>query len=156
MLPRRVPQQRENVLPPLGLYLASLLTVALLAFSLQIFGQHHLPREPAVWMPYNTMKEVAVSGDTEDVRQFECPCSGMRLGDHVTLRTSHENIELHLAEAVHLRIHGIRFNNGDRLEVVGSQVEYQGHPAVVAREIVRGSEHFIFRDTAGNPVWTDK
>jgi hypothetical protein len=42
---------------------------------------------------------------------------------------------------------------GDNVEVLGSRVIFEGRDAILAREITRGQETFVFRDANGKPVW---
>lgn len=150
----RARQERENALPAFSLYLATLLAIALAAVVLEVYrGQRQL-RNPATWMPCDTTSEVRISGVVEEVREFPCPWSGMRLGEHVILRTADGAIEVHLADVAYLHAHGIYFNKGERLDVIGARMSYQGHGAIIAREIFRTGERLAFRDTDGTPVWT--
>jgi hypothetical protein len=48
------------------------------------------------------------------------------------------------------------FAAGEKLEVKGSRLEFSGEPAMVAGEIVRGTEHILLRDAAGKPTWDGK
>ncbi len=48
------------------------------------------------------------------------------------------------------------FAAGEQLEVKGSRLQFSGEPAIVAGEIVRGTERFVLRDAAGKPTWSGK
>jgi hypothetical protein len=45
------------------------------------------------------------------------------------------------------------FNKGDADEVIGSKVEFEGVDAIMAREVKRGNDDFLFRDPQGKPIW---
>jgi hypothetical protein len=45
------------------------------------------------------------------------------------------------------------FARGDKVEVVGSKVKFNGSDAIIARELTRGQDTFTFRDKDGKPVW---
>jgi hypothetical protein len=45
------------------------------------------------------------------------------------------------------------FNKGDEIEVTGSKVKFNGTDTILAREITRGQDSFVFRDENGKPVW---
>jgi hypothetical protein len=45
------------------------------------------------------------------------------------------------------------FNVGDKIEVTGSKVKFEGVDTIFAREVKRGNDSFVFRDKDGNPVW---
>jgi hypothetical protein len=40
--------------------------------------------------------------------------------------------------------------------VVGSTVTYEGHEAMIAREITRGDQTFAFREPGGKPLWVER
>jgi hypothetical protein len=42
---------------------------------------------------------------------------------------------------------------GDEIEVVGSKVKFNDADTILAREITRGQDSFVFRDANGKPVW---
>ncbi len=48
------------------------------------------------------------------------------------------------------------FAAGEQVKGTGSRVEFSGEPAVVAGEIVRGSEKIVLRDAAGKAAWAGK
>ena len=48
---------------------------------------------------------------------------------------------------------GISFNEGDQIAVTGSKVKQDASDVILARELVKGTDTFLFRDDKGNPVW---
>ena len=48
---------------------------------------------------------------------------------------------------------GISFSKGDEIAVTGSKVKQEASDVILARELVKGTETFLFRDDKGNPVW---
>jgi hypothetical protein len=42
---------------------------------------------------------------------------------------------------------------GDKIEVKGSRITYQGKPAIIAAEIHKGDEVLMLRDANGIPMW---
>ncbi|MDI6852119.1 MAG: hypothetical protein QME75_00745 [Deltaproteobacteria bacterium] len=42
---------------------------------------------------------------------------------------------------------------GDRLEVTGSRITYQGNPAIIASEVKKGDKALKLRDAQGIPAW---
>jgi hypothetical protein len=45
------------------------------------------------------------------------------------------------------------FTAGDEIEVRGSRVRVEAADALLAREVIRGADTFLFRDASGKPVW---
>jgi len=102
---------------------------------------------------YDKTKEVKLRGTVMDVRDYECPISGT-MGAHVTLKVQDgSTIELHLAATKYVKSYEMVFNKGDEIEVTGSKVKFNGADTILAREITRGQDSFVFRDENGKPVW---
>ena len=102
---------------------------------------------------YDKATEVKLKGTVVDVRDYECPVSGT-MGAHVTLKVQDgSTIELHLAATKYVKSYEMVFNKGDQIEVVGSKVKFNDADTILAREITRGQDSFVFRDADGKPVW---
>lgn len=132
----------------------ALKTMAMLAFVIVvvlILGNGPKQRAPK----YNAATEIEVEGTVQEVRQFWCPVNGDE-GTHLILRTDAGLIEVHVAPVRYLQGNGVTFNKGDRIEAVGSEVDYEGHDAMIARKITRGDETFAFRQVDGRPLWVER
>lgn len=76
------------------------------------------------------------------------------LGSHLILKLSDGNtIEVHLATAKFVRSYDLLFSKGDKVEVVGAKVQFEGKETIFAREVARGADTFVFRDKSGTPIW---
>ena len=62
---------------------------------------------------------------------------------------------MHVAISRFLREHKVAIRPGERLQVTGAKIRYQGKEGMIAREIIRGDEVFTMRDTAGKPLWSN-
>ena len=102
---------------------------------------------------YDKATEVKLKGTVMEVRDYECPISGT-MGAHLTLKVQDGGtIELHLAATKYMKSYEMVFSKGDEIEVVGSKVKFNGADTILAREITRGQDSFVFRDEKGKPVW---
>jgi DNA/RNA endonuclease YhcR with UshA esterase domain len=102
---------------------------------------------------YNSATEVTVKGVVEEVHDRQCPVSG-GMGAHIILKQADgKTIEVHLATTKFVKSYDLIFAKGDELEVTGSKVTLEGVETILAREVKRGNDTFVFRDKAGNPVW---
>ena len=110
------------------------------------------PRQQKGAPAYNVAGETVVTGVVQDTKEFFCPVSDDQ-GMHLVLRTQQGDLLVHVAPARFLRGLGVRFNPRDELAIVGTRIHYQGQDALLAREIRRGSEVLIVRDSQGHPVW---
>ena len=124
--------------------------VAIVVFIILLFAGSPRQRAPR----YNVATEASVRGVVEQIQEFYCPISGDE-GTHLLVRTESGTIQVHVAPRRFLQSNHFSFAKGDQIEVVGSQVSYQGAPAVIAREITRGDETFAFRTQSGRPVWAE-
>jgi hypothetical protein len=110
--------------------------------------------KPGAAVPkYNTATESVFKGVVQEVRDRECPVSG-GLGSHLILKLDDgPKIEVHLASSKFVKTYDLTFKVGDRIEVTGSKVQFEGVDTIFAREVKRGDDVFVFRDNEGKPVW---
>ena len=124
----------------------------LIAFIVTVFGIAAFAQAGTV-PQYDKSNEVRVSGTVQDVRDYQCPISGT-LGSHLTLKTNSGGlVEVHLAATKYTKSYEMIFAKGDAVEVLGSRVMWDGVDTVLAREITRKQETFMFRDKEGKPLW---
>jgi DNA/RNA endonuclease YhcR with UshA esterase domain len=102
---------------------------------------------------YDKSTEVKVSGVVTDVKDYDCPISGT-MGAHITIQPQQgPAIEVHVAATKYIKSYEMVFAKGDKVEVLGSKVEFNGADAIIAREILRGQDTFTFRDGNGKALW---
>ena len=104
---------------------------------------------------YNAATEAEVKGVVQEVQQFWCPINGDE-GTHLMLRTDTGILQVHVAPRRYLQGNDVSFSPGDQIAVVGSNVIYQGHDAMIARKITRGDQTFAFRQPDGTPLWVER
>jgi hypothetical protein len=51
---------------------------------------------------------------------------------------------------------GISFSKGDEIAVTGSKVKQEASDVILARELVKGADTLLFRDSKGHPVWDSR
>jgi hypothetical protein len=92
-------------------------------------------------------------GTVQEVKDRQCAVSG-GMGSHVILKLDDgTTIEVHLAPTKFTQMYELVFAVGDKLEVIGSKVNFEGVDTIFAREVKRGQDDFVFRDKDGKPVW---
>jgi len=109
---------------------------------------------PSAGVPkYDPATEAVFTGTVQEVRNRQCAVSG-GMGSHVLLKLGNgDTIEVHLAPTKFVQTYELVFQVGDKLEVTGSKVKFEGVDTIFAREIKRGDDVFVFRDKDGKPVW---
>ena len=125
--------------------------VAFVLVVVLILGKGAKQRAPK----YNAATEVKVEGVVQEVKQFWCPINGDE-GTHLMLKTDTGILEVHVAPVRFLQGNGVSFSKGDQISVVGSNVVYEGHDAMIARKITRGDQTFAFRQPDGRPLWVER
>jgi len=74
-------------------------------------------------------------------------------GLHLQLQTAAGALPVHLGPAWFLSEQGLAFAAGDAVEVTGSQVTFDGKPALIAQTVKKGDKALALRDLQGVPVW---
>lgn len=101
---------------------------------------------------YNPSTETTVRGSVTAVNNV----TGTRgwNGVHLTLQVAGEKYDVHLGPAAYVESKGFKFAEGDQVEVVGSKVEMNGAPALIAREVTKDGKVLSLRDKQGFPLWS--
>jgi hypothetical protein len=101
---------------------------------------------------YNPQTVETLSGEVVRVDQT---ASGRRMssGVHFTLKTEKETIPVHLGPSWFMEKQAVTIAQGDKVEVSGSRIMYQGKPAIIAAEVKKGGQVLKLRDAAGVPAW---
>lgn len=101
---------------------------------------------------YNPATVETVSGTVESVDKIT-PMKGMMYGIHLLLKTDKETISVHLGPGWYIERLDTKIEKGDKIEVKGSRVTFDGKPAIIAAEVKKGDNILILRDSAGIPAW---
>jgi hypothetical protein len=102
---------------------------------------------------YNPATVETVSGTVEEVQKFT-PRRGMSYGVHLILKTDKETIPVHLGPGWFIEGQDIKIEKGDKVEVKGSRVTFNGKLAIIAAEVKKGDEVLKLRDENGFPAWS--
>lgn len=78
-----------------------------------------------------------------------------QVGVYLKLRTPKENIEVHLGPAWFVN-EKIKFNNNDKIEVIGSRQVYAFREIIIAKEITKDKEKIVLRKDDGTPLWSGR
>ncbi len=106
--------------------------------------------------PYSRMYDPktaeTVSGEVVKVDKI-VPLQGMYAGVHLLVKTGKETLSVQLGPEWYLDNQDIHIQSGDKVEVKGSRINFQGKPAIIAAEVRKGDETLRLRDENGFPVW---
>jgi len=101
---------------------------------------------------YDAKTVETISGEVTAVEQMT-PFKDMGRGVHLTLKTDKETISVHLGPVWYIERQDTKIAAGDKIEVKGSRITYEGKPAIIAAEIHKGDEVLMLRDASGIPMW---
>ncbi len=103
---------------------------------------------------YNPATEKTISGSVESVNFF-VPFKRMARGVHLLVKTSAGDlVAVHLGPLWFIRNQSIQIQKGDEVKITGSLVSFERKPAIIAREIRKGSETLKLRNQSGVPLWS--
>jgi len=84
------------------------------------------------------------------------PANDPLQGAHVFVKTgSGETLDVFLGPAKYVKIFNLPLNAGDRIDLLGSEVKFNGANLVLGRELTKGAVTMILRDDNGTPMWLD-
>jgi len=130
---------------------AMLMSVVAVAAALALRATAADAKSVRMWDPETV---ATVAGTVDAVEPLEMGeawrCVRLRLRTDAGTLLVRVGPDWFLTERKHL------FTVGERLEVKGSRLTFAGEPALVAAEIVRGSERIVLRDASGRPAWAGK
>lgn len=72
---------------------------------------------------------------------------------HVLLKTGTDTADVYLCPVLFLDDMGVSFSKGDEITLAGSKIRQGVADLILAREVVRGTDTLVLRDSKGNPVW---
>jgi hypothetical protein len=101
---------------------------------------------------YDVSAETKIKGVIDEVKDRQCPISGT-MGAHLMIKAEGKVYEVHIAPTKMVKSYDVVFQKGDEVEIKGMKTTFQGVDAILAREIKRGNDDFVFRDPQGKPIW---
>jgi hypothetical protein len=129
-----------------------LLSVALsVVFCLTTgFSQEAARSKPGA-IKYDLQTETKTKGVVDEVKLFDL---GTRK-DFIQLvvKSGENKLVVYICPKSFQDELGITFSKGDEITITGAKAKQEEADVILARELVRGQETFLFRDGKGNPVW---
>ncbi len=102
---------------------------------------------------YDPATVETVSGQVKRVEHV-VPAGGRRGGVHLVLEKGDETVAVRLGPAWYIDHQDVKIAAGDHIEVKGSRVTVEGHPAIIAAEVKKGDQTLVLRNAAGVPKWS--
>ncbi len=109
---------------------------------------------------YDPKTVETVSGEVVRVEEVRGKGAGQARGGrgggygvHLILKSASEEVAVHLGPGWYLDKQGLKVAPGDRIEVHGSRIIFEGKPTIIAARIKKGDQSLMLRDDNGLPVW---
>ena len=129
--------------------------VLILALSMACGSEDQVGLGPGGGAGYDRMYDPktveTVSGEVVSVGKITE--RGMDSGMSLTLKTAKETILVYLGPSWFLTKQDLTFAPQDQVEITGSQITFQGKPALIAAQLKKGDKSLKLRDPAGIPAW---
>ena len=126
--------------------LLAVLLIAWMAYAQRNRRQHRMaPR-------YDTATEVTAKGVVESV-DSQTGRMGWN-GTHLVVKFEGETLTVHVGPSAYVEQKGFSFAQGDRIEVTGSKIKFEGNDIIVAREIRKEDKVVTLRNKQGIPAWS--
>jgi hypothetical protein len=100
---------------------------------------------------YDPKTVETVSGEVVSVDKIAD--RGRGYGLNLNLKTGKETILVYLGPGWFLEKQDLTFATKDQVEITGSQIAFQGKPAIIAAQVKKGDKRLKLRDPAGIPAW---
>lgn len=100
---------------------------------------------------YDLKAETKIEGTLEEVKLFDF---GARKDFvEVIVKSSEGDVTVYMCPKPYEDELGITLHKGDAIAFTGSKVKQKESDVILAKELVKGQDTLMFRDSKGNPVW---
>ena len=136
------------------------MNIGTFAFSL-LLALTAIPATATGIIPNNPKPEAGPSYDPATVidimgrvnAAWEVPTYLSLDGLHLAVKSGSETLDVYVGPADFVKIFGVTFVKGDKIEVIGSTVMFGDGEIVLAAEIRRADVTMVLRDKDGVPYW---
>lgn len=101
---------------------------------------------------YDVANNMEIEGEIVEIKKFT-PAKGASYGLELVVKTKAGNRDVHLGPDWYMEDQEMQLAVGDRIEVEGSEVDFDGRKVLMAAEVERGDQEMELRDDNGRPLW---
>lgn len=101
---------------------------------------------------YDVNTVETIEGEVVEVSYNPSQKNAAMMGVHVVVKTESDTIPVHLGPVWYMNEQD-SLNTGDKIEVTGSRITYEGAPAIIAATVKKNEMTLRLRDQNGYPVW---
>jgi hypothetical protein len=100
---------------------------------------------------YDLQTEAKTDGVVDEINQLSV---GTRKDfTELIIKSGADKLHIYVSPKPFQEEIGVSFAKGDHVTVTGSKVKQETSEVILARELVKGTDTLMFRDSKGNPVW---
>jgi hypothetical protein len=103
---------------------------------------------------YDPATVIEVIGTVSAV--WEVPAYLPLEGLHLAVKSGWETVDVYVGPTDFVKIFGVTFIRGDKIEVIGSKVMFGNNDIVLAAQIREGDATVVLRDKDGAPYWRSR
>lgn len=134
------------------------ITVVVLFSTTSLFSQKAQPTSASspgsVAPKYDSQSEIKTKGTIEEIKTFSL---GSRKDyTELIIKNGADTLQIYLSPKPFEDEMGISFAKGDDVAITGSKIKQEDAEVILAREIIKGTDTFMFRDDKGKPVWDER
>ena len=103
---------------------------------------------------YDLNTEMKTKGIVDEVKLL--PLGTRKDFTELILKSGSDTVHIYVCPKPFQEEMGISFSKGDEIAVTGSKVKQEASDVILARELVKGTDTLLFRDSKGHPVWDSR
>lgn len=124
----------------------------LVAFSCGSLLMAQKPSQDAsIVLKYDLHTETKAKGIVDEIEVL--PAGSKKDLRELIIKSGDDKIHIYVCPQPFEQEMGISFNKGDEIAVTGSKIKQENSDVILVRELVKGTDTLVFRDSKGNPVW---
>jgi uncharacterized protein YdeI (BOF family) len=103
---------------------------------------------------YDAQTEMKTKGTVDEIKTFSL--GNRKDYTELIIKSGADSLQIYLSPKPFQDEMGISFAKGDEVAVTGSKIKQEEADVILAREIIKGTDTFMFRDDKGKPVWDER
>jgi hypothetical protein len=119
------------------------------------YGSLLLAQKPSqdavIVLKYDLHTETKTKGIVDEIEVL--PAGSKKDLRELVIKSGEDKIHIYVCPQPFEEEMGISFSKGDEIAVTGSKIKREDSDVILVRELVKGTDTLVFRDSKGNPVW---
>lgn len=108
-------------------------------------------QDTAIVLKYDLHTETKTKGIVDEIEVL--PAGSKKDLRELIIKSGEDKIHIYVCPQPFEQEMGISFSKGDEIAITGSKIKQENSDVILVRELVKGTDTLVFRDSKGNPVW---